>query len=52
VPPNKAMQLSKLRAAPGRAYKVPPCAPAGQTGGGTASQLIASVELNRFAVEF
>ena len=41
--PNNAMQLTKLRAAPGRAYKVPPCAPAGQTGGGTASQLIASV---------
>jgi hypothetical protein len=41
--PNKAMQLTKLRAAPGRACKVPPCAPAGQTGGGTASQLIASV---------
>ncbi len=41
--PNKAMQLTKLRAAPGRAYKVPPYAPAGQTGGGTASQLIASV---------
>jgi len=43
VPPNKAMQLTKLRAAPGRAYKVPPCAPAGQTGGVTASQLIARV---------
>ncbi len=43
MPPNKAMQLTKLRAAPGRAYKVPPCAPAGQAGGGTASQLIASV---------
>ncbi len=43
APPNKAMQLTKLRAAPRRAYKVPPYAPAGQTGGGTASQLIASV---------
>jgi hypothetical protein len=43
VQSNKAMQLTKLRAAPGRAYKVPPYAPAGQTSGGTASQLIASV---------
>ena len=41
------MQLTKLRAAPGRAYKVPPCAPAGQTGGVTASQLIASVRWTR-----
>ena len=40
---NNAMQLTKLRAAPRRAYKVPPYAPAGQTGGVTASQLIASV---------
>src|SRR5512139_3878591 len=37
------MQLTKLRAAPERQDKVPPCAPAGQTGGVTASQLIASV---------
>jgi hypothetical protein len=44
---NNAMQLTKLRAAPGRAYKVPPCAPAGQTGGVTASQLIASVGWTR-----
>jgi hypothetical protein len=42
-PPNNAMQLTKLRAAPERQDKVPPCAPAGQTDGGTASQLIASV---------
>jgi hypothetical protein len=42
-PPNKRMQLTKLRAAPVRAYKVPPCAPAGGTDGGTASQLIRSV---------
>jgi hypothetical protein len=40
---NNAMQLTKVRAAPERQDKVPPCAPAGQTGGGTASQLIASV---------
>jgi hypothetical protein len=32
------MQLTKLRAAPVRAYKVPPCAPGGGTDGGTASQ--------------
>jgi hypothetical protein len=37
------MQLTKLRAAPERQDKVPPCAPAGQTDGGTASQLIRSV---------
>ena len=42
-PPNKRMQLTKLRAAPERQHKVPPCAPAGWTGGGTASQLIRSV---------
>jgi hypothetical protein len=42
-PPNKRMQLTKLRAAPVRAYKVPPCAPAGETDGVTASQLIRSV---------
>ena len=41
--PNKRMQLTKLRAAPERQDKVPPCAPAGQTDGGTASQLIRSV---------
>jgi hypothetical protein len=41
--PNKRMQLTKLRAAPERQDKVPPCAPAGETGGGTASQLIRSV---------
>ena len=37
------MQLTKLRAAPERQDKVPPCAPAGRMGGGTASQLIRSV---------
>jgi hypothetical protein len=37
------MQLTKLRAAPERQDKVPPCAPAGKTDGGTASQLIRSV---------
>jgi hypothetical protein len=42
--PNNAMQLTKLRAAPVLQAEVPPCAPAGQTGGGTASQLIASVD--------
>jgi hypothetical protein len=43
VPPNKRMQLTKLRAAPERQDKVPPCAPAGRMDGGTASQLIRSV---------
>jgi hypothetical protein len=37
------MQLTKLRAAPVRQAEVPPCAPAGETDGGTASQLIRSV---------
>jgi uncharacterized protein (TIGR02246 family) len=37
------MQLTKLRAAPVRRAEVPPCAPAGETDGGTASQLIRSV---------
>ena len=41
--PNNAMQLTKLRAAPVLQAEVPPCAPAGKTDGGTASQLIASV---------
>ncbi len=41
--PNKRMQLTKLRAAPVRQAEVPPCAPAGGTNGGTASQLIRSV---------
>ena len=40
---NKRMQLTKLRAAPVLQAEVPPCAPAGRTGGGTASQLIRSV---------
>ena len=44
-PPNKRMQLTKLRAAPERQDKVPPCAPAGEMDGGTASQLIRSVRL-------
>jgi hypothetical protein len=43
APPNKRMQLTKLRAAPERRAEVPPCAPAGQTDGGTASQLIRGV---------
>jgi len=42
-PPNKRMQLTKLRAAPVWQAEVPPCAPAGGTDGGTASQLIRSV---------
>jgi hypothetical protein len=41
--PNKRMQLTKLRAAPVLQAEVPPCAPAGGTDGGTASQLIRSV---------
>jgi hypothetical protein len=40
---NKRMQLTKLRAAPVLQAEVPPCAPAGKTDGGTASQLIRSV---------
>ena len=42
-PPNKRMQLTKLRAAPVLRAEVPPCAPAGKMDGGTASQLIRSV---------
>jgi len=41
--PNKRMQLTKLRAAPVRRAEMPPCAPAGETDGGTASQLIRGV---------
>ena len=44
-PPNKRMQLTKLRAAPVLKGEVPPCAPAGEMDGGTASQLIRSVGL-------
>ncbi len=40
---NKRMQLTKLTAAPVWQAEVPPCAPAGCTDGGTASQLIRSV---------
>jgi hypothetical protein len=43
VPPNKRMQLTKLRAAPVRQAEVPPCARAGGMDGGTASQLIRRV---------
>ncbi len=43
VPQNKGMKLTKLRAAPERAYKVPPCARAARMGAGTASQLIPGV---------
>ena len=43
APPNKRMQLTKLRAAPVLQAEVPPCAPAGKMDGGTASQLIRSV---------
>ena len=42
-PPNKRMQLTKLRAAPVLRAEVPPCAPAGEMDGGTASQLIRGV---------
>jgi hypothetical protein len=42
-PSNKRMQLTKLRAAPERQGKVPPCARASRMDGGTASQLIRSV---------
>jgi hypothetical protein len=42
-PQNKRMQLTKLRAAPVRRAEVPPCAPAGEADGGTASQLIRGV---------
>ena len=41
--PNKRMQLTKLRAPPVRQAEVPPCAPAGEMDGGTASQLIRRV---------
>jgi hypothetical protein len=41
--PNKRMQLTKLRAAPVLQAEVPPCAPVGETDGGTASQLIRGV---------
>jgi hypothetical protein len=37
------MRLTKLRAAPERQDKVPPCAPVGTTAGGTGSQLIRGV---------
>jgi hypothetical protein len=43
APPNKRMQLTKLRAAPELRAEVPPCAPAGRMDGGTASQLIRGV---------
>jgi hypothetical protein len=43
VPSNKRMHLTKFRAAPVLQAEVPPCAPAGKTDGGTASQLIRSV---------
>ena len=39
----KPMQLTKLRAAPERQDKVPPCAPVGQMDGGTAQELIRGV---------
>jgi hypothetical protein len=45
-PPNKRMQLTKLRAAPVLQTEVPPCARAGGMAGGTASQLIRSVRRN------
>ncbi len=42
-PPNEGMKLTKLVAAPERAYKVPPRARVGQSDAGTASQLIPGV---------
>jgi hypothetical protein len=42
-PPNKRMQLTKLRAAPVLRAGVPPCAPGRRNGRGTAAQLIRSV---------
>ena len=48
VSPNKRMQMPKLRAAPERQDKVPPCAPVGETGGGTAWQLIRGVRPTRY----
>jgi hypothetical protein len=44
VPPNKRMQLIKLRAAPVLRAEVSPCAP-GELDGGTAAQLIRGVKL-------
>jgi hypothetical protein len=37
------MQLTKIRAAPERQAEVPPCAPAGESNEGTASQLVRRV---------
>jgi hypothetical protein len=48
---DKRMQLTKLRAAPVPQAEVPPCAPAGQVDGGTASQLIRSVRWTRWECE-
>ncbi len=44
------MQLTKLRAAPVWQAEVPPCAPAGESDGGTASQLIRSVGWTNWGV--
>jgi len=38
APPNKRLQLTRRRAAPVPHAEVPPCAPAGEMDGGTASQ--------------
>jgi hypothetical protein len=43
TPSNKRMQLTKLRAAPERQDKVPPCARVASMDAGTASQLIRGV---------
>jgi hypothetical protein len=48
---NKRMQLTKLRAAPVLPAEVPPCAPAVESDGVTASQLIRSVGLTRSRCE-
>jgi len=50
APPNKRTHLTKLTAAPVLQAEVPPCAPAGEMDGGTASQLIRSVRRTDGAV--
>jgi hypothetical protein len=43
VQPNKGRKQTKLKSAPERRAEVPPCAPAGEMDGGTASQLVRRV---------
>ncbi len=47
--PNKGMKLTKLVAAPERAYKVPACARAVRLDAGTASHLIPGVGRTRWS---